>query len=48
MNHCPTSIGIARKVAGPGDEGLARVLARRDGIEPDGAHSRCIGEGRLR
>lgn len=46
--HRPTCIGIAREVATPSDERLPLVLARRNGVEPDCAYSRCVTEGGLR
>jgi hypothetical protein len=39
-----TSIGIAGKVAGPGDECVALVLAGGDGVCANGRDSRRVGE----
>lgn len=43
-----TGISVGGEVSGPGDEGLALVLAGGDGVCADGAHDGGVGEGGLR
>ena len=43
-----TGISVAGEVAGPSDESVALVLARRDGIGADGADDAGVAEGGLR
>ena len=42
-----TSIGIAGKVSGPGDVGVALVRSRGDGVDSQGADNRGVAQGGL-